>query len=106
MHARVARFFLVQFTKMAIMQQMAPTYTKWPQHIQIGHKMKQMVVKDIKIIRSKAFQIVPKLGVWFGNKPSGNPGARAPCRTRAPEFKQNGAFSGSNNLSRFCCRRE
>jgi hypothetical protein len=30
--------------------------------------------KDIEIFRSKGFQNVPKLGFWFENKPSGNPG--------------------------------
>jgi hypothetical protein len=33
-----------------------------------------MVLKHIKILHSKAFQNVPKVGVWFENKPSGNPG--------------------------------
>jgi hypothetical protein len=33
-----------------------------------------MVMKAIKIICSKVFQNVPKLGVWFENKPFGNPG--------------------------------
>jgi hypothetical protein len=46
-----------------------------------GHKMDQiaiklsieMVIKHIKIFHSKGFQNVKKLGVWFENKPSGNP---------------------------------
>jgi hypothetical protein len=32
-----------------------------------------MVIKDTKIVHSKAFQNVPKLVVWFENKPCGNP---------------------------------
>jgi hypothetical protein len=32
-----------------------------------------MVIKGNKIFHSKAFQNVPKLGVWYENKPSGNP---------------------------------
>jgi hypothetical protein len=32
-----------------------------------------MVIKDIKIFHSEGFQNVPKLGVWFEIKPSGNP---------------------------------
>jgi hypothetical protein len=36
-----------------------------------------MGIKDIKIFQSKAFQNVPKLEVWFENKPSGNPGLNA-----------------------------
>jgi hypothetical protein len=39
-----------------------------------------MVTKDIKIFHSKVFQNVPKLGVWFENKPSGNPGLNASDR--------------------------
>jgi hypothetical protein len=34
-----------------------------------------MSMKDIKMFDSKAFQNVPKLGIWFENKPSGNPDA-------------------------------
>jgi hypothetical protein len=33
-----------------------------------------MMIKAIEIFRSKVFQNVPKLGVWFENKPSGNHG--------------------------------
>jgi hypothetical protein len=29
-----------------------------------------MVIKVIKLFNAKAFQNVPKLGVWFENKPS------------------------------------
>jgi hypothetical protein len=36
--------------------------------------MYQIVTKDIKMLDSKAFQNVPKLGFWFENEPSGNPG--------------------------------
>jgi hypothetical protein len=33
----------------------------------------KMVIEDTKFFfHSKAFQNVPKLGVWFENKPSGN----------------------------------
>jgi hypothetical protein len=32
-----------------------------------------MIMKDVEIFRSKGFQNVPKLGVSFENKPSGNP---------------------------------
>jgi hypothetical protein len=32
-----------------------------------------MAVKYVKIFHSKPFQNVPKRGVWFENKPSGNP---------------------------------
>jgi hypothetical protein len=32
-----------------------------------------MVIKYIIIFHSKAFQTVPELGIWFENKPSGNP---------------------------------
>jgi hypothetical protein len=32
-----------------------------------------MVIRDIKIFHSKGFQNVPKLAVWFENKPSGIP---------------------------------
>jgi hypothetical protein len=32
-----------------------------------------MVIKDIKIFLSNAFQNVPKVGVWIENKPSGSP---------------------------------
>jgi hypothetical protein len=38
-----------------------------------GHKAHQMVIKDAKNFHSKGFQSVPKLWVWFENKPSGNP---------------------------------
>jgi hypothetical protein len=33
-----------------------------------------MTIKYLKMFDSKAFQNVPKLGIWFENKPSGNPG--------------------------------
>jgi hypothetical protein len=33
-----------------------------------------MVIKYIKIIHSKALKNIPKLGVWYENIPSGNPG--------------------------------
>jgi hypothetical protein len=36
-----------------------------------------MVIKDIKLFNSKAFRNVPKLGVWFENKTSGNPATRS-----------------------------
>jgi hypothetical protein len=32
-----------------------------------------MVIQDIKIFHSKGFPNVPQLGIWFENKPSGNP---------------------------------
>jgi hypothetical protein len=40
----------------------------------MAYKVYQMIIKDIEIIRSKCFPNVPKLGVWFENKPPGNPG--------------------------------
>jgi hypothetical protein len=41
-------------------------YSKWPQSI-------EKVMKHIQIFHSKGFQNVKKLGVWFENKPFGNP---------------------------------
>jgi hypothetical protein len=39
------------------------------------HKIFQMAIKYISIFQSKTLQNLPKLGFWFENKPSGNPGA-------------------------------
>jgi hypothetical protein len=50
---------------------------KLPEKKSNGHTINQLVIKNIKIFHSKASQNVPKLGVWFGNKPSGNPGPEA-----------------------------
>jgi hypothetical protein len=73
--SRVARFFLIQNTKME-------QHNKCPQYIPNYNKIKhmatkyiyQMGIKCIKISCSKGFQNVPKLGFLFENKPSGNPG--------------------------------
>jgi hypothetical protein len=39
-----------------------------------------MCIKYIKLFHSKGFKNVPKLRVWFENKPSGNP-AQDPNQT-------------------------
>jgi hypothetical protein len=44
--------------------------TKCPLNISNGHKIN----KYVKIFHSKTLQNLPKLGFWFENKPSGNPG--------------------------------
>jgi hypothetical protein len=37
-----------------------------------------MVIKPVKNFHSKGFPNVKKLGVWFENKPSGNPASEEP----------------------------
>jgi hypothetical protein len=39
-----------------------------------SRKIFQMIIKYNNILHSKALQILPKLVIWFENKPSGNPG--------------------------------
>jgi hypothetical protein len=59
---RVARFFLIQYTKMG---QSIPTYhliSKWPKNIPIGGNIFQMAIKRTNIFHSKALQNLSKLG--------------------------------------------
>jgi hypothetical protein len=57
---RVARFLVLQYTKLGIKYQMATT---WVYQMAIkksnGRKVKQMVLKDIKIFHKKAFHNLP-----------------------------------------------
>jgi hypothetical protein len=41
---------------------------------QIKTKYSTMAIQNIKILHSKYFQNLPKLGFWYENMPSGNPG--------------------------------
>jgi hypothetical protein len=71
---RVARFFLVQCTKMGKTYQITTKYTKCPWNIPNGCKMDQMSTKYNNIF--KPLPNLAKLG-FFGLKigiPSGNPG--------------------------------
>jgi hypothetical protein len=54
--------------------QMTINYTKPPYNMPNGHKIFKMIKKYSNIFHSKAHQNLPKLGFWFENKPSGNPG--------------------------------
>jgi hypothetical protein len=47
-----------------------------------------MVLKRIKIFHSNGFQTVKKMGFWFKNKPSGNPGGDSRVKKYRPEEKK------------------
>jgi hypothetical protein len=72
--SRVARFFSIHDTKTGKMYQMNTKCTEWSLNISNLHKIFQMAIKYINIFQSKTLQNLPKLGFWFENKPSGNPG--------------------------------
>jgi hypothetical protein len=62
--SRVARFFLLQHTKI---YQITIKYTKWPQHIPSGRKIDQMDIKFTNIFHCKTIKNLPKIGI-FGLK--------------------------------------
>jgi hypothetical protein len=71
-------------------------YTKWiknipnEKNVPNGHKISHISIKYSKwslniyvnIFQSKALKNLPKLGFWFENKPSGNPGAASSRKGR------------------------
>jgi hypothetical protein len=59
--SRVARFYIIQYTK-------RDNINKRPHNIPNCHKAYQTTIKDIKMFNSKAFQNVPKLGICFEHK--------------------------------------
>jgi hypothetical protein len=65
---RVARFFLVQHTKI---YQITIKNTKWPQNIPNGIKIDQQAIKQTNIFKCKYLWKIPKLG--FLVQKSGKP---------------------------------
>jgi hypothetical protein len=63
----VARFFLVQQTKMG-------KITKWPQNMPNGCKINQMSIKIPTASIARPSKIYPIRNFCFENVPSGNPG--------------------------------
>jgi hypothetical protein len=68
-------------------------YTELPQNIPNGRKKTKYLFKNTNILRSKTLQILPKLGFWLENIPSGNPGDATELRNidlfqRSPGTRQ------------------
>jgi hypothetical protein len=51
---------------------MTTEFARLPKNKANCHKVYQMFIKDVKNFHPNASQNVPKLGIWFENKPSGN----------------------------------
>jgi hypothetical protein len=66
-HARVARFFLVQYSKAGKIYQINLCYTKWPQNRPNDCKIDQMAIKYADIFHLKTLQKFTQIGS-FGLK--------------------------------------
>jgi hypothetical protein len=87
---RVARFFLVLYTKMG-------KHTKWPWNITISSEIYHMAMtfwNFTKIFLCKTLENYPNWDFWFGNMPSGNLGFAE--RIRIGYVKLIGLFSKEN----------
>jgi hypothetical protein len=66
-----------------------------------------MIVKDIEIFHLNGFRNVPKLGVWFKNKPSGNPAFKLTVgrqTQKALRREPRLVVDSYVNYQRCCCR--
>jgi hypothetical protein len=67
---RVARFFLIQYTKTRENITIYHNIIEWPDIVPNGRKIFRRTIKYTSIFHSKA----PQIWIfWFENKPSGNP---------------------------------
>jgi hypothetical protein len=72
--ARVARFFLIQYTKMGENIPNYKNFTEWSQNIPNAQKIFQMTRKYTNISNLRTSNIYPNWDFWSENIPSGNPG--------------------------------
>jgi hypothetical protein len=56
---------------------MTKTIPKCLKTKQVTTKIDPMVAKDVKIFHFKFSKNITKMGDWYENKPSGNPGMRS-----------------------------
>jgi hypothetical protein len=71
--SRVARFFVIQYTKTGTIYQITTTLPNKHMHMLHGSSIFQMALKYTNISISRTSKIYPNRDFWFEKKPSGNP---------------------------------